>query len=396
MRSRINTLAVSFGSVFDRYNIINVGSVKHFVLILALLNSWSRLSAQNIMPNPDFESFNKCPNSQSTFEENVVNDWFRTHEWNSPDYYNACGKPGNFGIPQNVMGYQPAAGGNGYVGIWAYVPNIQYREFFACQLTQNLDSGVLYRISFKVALADVSQFFLDHLDFAFLSYYPYRQDQKEFMFTDKRHFQSERVLNDTSAWQTIYYDYVADGTEKYLMVGFIDWSFTGCNKIPYKAPKKVWRGAYYYFDQGEVVKMIGSDAVDTVETIPTVQEIVAEQFKDAWTTGFVLRGVFFDVDKYDIKPESYVQLDSVVLFMNLFPEVKIEVSGHTDSTATEEHNRVLSQNRALEVRRYLIAKGISETRIIAKGYASTRPRDTNKTVEGRANNRRVEFAVIQE
>lgn len=362
----------------------------------------SRYPAQNIMPNPDFESFNNCPNSQSSFEKGDINDWFRTHEWNTPDYYNTCGKPGNFGIPNACMGYQPAASGNGYVGIWAYVPGIQYREFFACVLREKLDSGKTYRLSFKVSLANESQYYLDQLYCAFPLFYPYRQTQQEFMLTRTYAFSNERVLDDTSQWQTIYCDYVADGTEHYLMIGFMNWSLNGCNKLDYKAPKggNIWNGAYYYFDQGSLEE-VKKDTITIMPSVPLVdsaqlvKQVVAEQFKDAWTTGFVLRGVYFDIDKYDIKPESYVQLDSVVLFMNLFPDVVIEVSGHTDSTATEEHNQVLSQNRATEVKRYLISKGIAESRILAVGYASQLPRDTNKTVAGRVHNRRVEFAVIK-
>ena len=76
------------------------------------------------------------------------------------------------------------------------------------------------------------------------------------------------------------------------------------------------------------------------------------------------------------------------------PTVKIEISGHTDNVGKPSDNLTLSNNRAKSVVNYLITKGISAQRLVAKGYGETKPVADNKTEEGRAKNRRTELKVI--
>lgn len=105
----------------------------------------------------------------------------------------------------------------------------------------------------------------------------------------------------------------------------------------------------------------------------------------------VLEGVNFVTDSANLTPESRDILDRVAQSLADWPEVKVEVGGHTDSVADDAYNLSLSQRRAEAVRQYLIDKGISSKRLEAKGYGETRPIATNDTVEGRTKNRRVEL-----
>ncbi len=123
-----------------------------------------------------------------------------------------------------------------------------------------------------------------------------------------------------------------------------------------------------------------------VDSLTQIKNAFTEKYTAAFSTGYVLTRVFFDIDKYNLKPESNLSLDSLVMFMKLFPELKIEIAGHTDSTATEAHNKILSKNRAIEVKKYLISKGIDEARMIPIGYASARPLESNATIPGRSRN----------
>ena len=107
-----------------------------------------------------------------------------------------------------------------------------------------------------------------------------------------------------------------------------------------------------------------------------------------------LRNVFFATGKADITSESYAELKRLVDLLNVVPRLKIELSGHTDNTGSEALNQKLSQERAESVRTYLISKGISADRLIAKGYGSSRPVDSNDTSTGRQNNRRTEYEII--
>lgn len=108
----------------------------------------------------------------------------------------------------------------------------------------------------------------------------------------------------------------------------------------------------------------------------------------------VLNNVFFDVDKFDLKSESKVELNKLYDFMKTNPKVKLEISGHTDNTGSEAANKTLSENRAKSVANYLQAKGIDAARLKYKGYGSTKPIATNDTDAGRALNRRTEAKII--
>jgi outer membrane protein OmpA-like peptidoglycan-associated protein/tetratricopeptide (TPR) repeat protein len=108
----------------------------------------------------------------------------------------------------------------------------------------------------------------------------------------------------------------------------------------------------------------------------------------------VLKNIFFDFSKYDLKPESQVELDKVVQLMQDNPTVKIQIEGHTDNVGTSADNMKLSENRAKSVVNYLVSKNISITRLTAKGFGATKPIADNKTEEGKAQNRRTELKVV--
>lgn len=109
----------------------------------------------------------------------------------------------------------------------------------------------------------------------------------------------------------------------------------------------------------------------------------------------VLRNVFFDVDKYDLKPESHVELDRAVTLLKQSPNLKVEVGGHTDNTGQRDRNLKLSENRAKAVYDYLIKSGIPASRLTYKGYADLKPIAENNTETGRAQNRRTELKLME-
>ena len=108
-----------------------------------------------------------------------------------------------------------------------------------------------------------------------------------------------------------------------------------------------------------------------------------------------LKNIYFDFNKTTLKPESFVELNKVVDFLERNPSVEIEISGHTDSKGTDEYNINLSQGRSQSVVDYISRQGIAGSRLTAKGYGESKPIDTNDTPEGQANNRRVEFTVLK-
>lgn len=108
----------------------------------------------------------------------------------------------------------------------------------------------------------------------------------------------------------------------------------------------------------------------------------------------VLRNIFFDFDKATIRPESANELDRLIKLLTDNPTLKIELGSHTDSKGSDEYNQKLSQSRSQSVVTYLIGKGISADRLVAKGYGETVPVASNDTDEGRQQNRRTEFKIL--
>jgi OOP family OmpA-OmpF porin len=105
--------------------------------------------------------------------------------------------------------------------------------------------------------------------------------------------------------------------------------------------------------------------------------------------------VYFDFNKSTIKPVSFPLLNEVAQAMTDNPKIKVEIGGHTDSVGDDNFNLKLSQSRADSVRLYLVKRGIDYARMTTKGYGENVPIADNRTAEGRAQNRRVEFVITE-
>ena len=108
-----------------------------------------------------------------------------------------------------------------------------------------------------------------------------------------------------------------------------------------------------------------------------------------------LAGVNFELSRSTLTKASLPVLDEAVKVLQDYPTVRIEISGHTDNTGRRETNMRLSQARADAVRKYLVDHGVDEGRIITRGAGPDEPIDSNASREGRANNRRIEFRVLE-
>jgi outer membrane protein OmpA-like peptidoglycan-associated protein len=133
------------------------------------------------------------------------------------------------------------------------------------------------------------------------------------------------------------------------------------------------------------------DIPDTAEYSEVVRPIALK--KASIGTRIVMRNIFFDFDKASLRPESNLELDRLRKVMLDYPNMKIEISGHTDNKGSADYNRKLSQSRAKSVLDYLVKKGISPDRMTFAGYGFDRPLSPNETEEGRQLNRRTEFEI---
>ena len=133
----------------------------------------------------------------------------------------------------------------------------------------------------------------------------------------------------------------------------------------------------------------------------TARDKYSEQSQDLLLVPFAvgqtvkLNNIFFQQSKYYLRPSSYPELLRLIRIMREYPAVEIKLGGHTDNQGDPALNLKLSLDRVNEVKKYLIGKGITPTRITTEGYGGTRPVGSNDQEETRALNRRVEFTITK-
>ena len=108
----------------------------------------------------------------------------------------------------------------------------------------------------------------------------------------------------------------------------------------------------------------------------------------------ILRNIFYNFNSWELLPESQIELNKIIDFLNLNRNINIEISGHTDSIGSQQYNFELSEKRAKSVIEYLNKNGILIDRLSYKGFGASQPVKSNETEEGRALNRRTELKII--
>ncbi len=110
----------------------------------------------------------------------------------------------------------------------------------------------------------------------------------------------------------------------------------------------------------------------------------------------VIQGITFQQGKAVIRPESFKTLDAAVEVLKSYPDIRLEISGHTSSEGNDQKNVQLSMARAEAVKKYMVDKGIDAGRIEARGAGSSEPLDDNATIAGRERNRRIQFKILSQ
>lgn len=130
------------------------------------------------------------------------------------------------------------------------------------------------------------------------------------------------------------------------------------------------------------------DATDTQVMKDSIALYTINEMIDS-SLSVVIKNIFFDFDKYELKPESMGEIRHLAKFLIANPDLSVQIAGHTDNVGSEQHNQQLSENRANAVRDALVKLGVTPHKIKAQGYGSTKPISNND-----AENRRVEFSII--
>jgi OmpA-OmpF porin, OOP family len=316
-----------------------------------------------------------------------VTDTF-IHHW-----YSATGTPDYF---RNMK--SEARTGDKFCGIRVYSQS-EYLEYMENQLKQPLLAGHKYCSRVYFRLNPASGLATDAIGFKFdtalLKFY-YRATVLPVPDIINKPGQ---ILTEKSRWMQLTGLYTAKGGERFFTVG--GFKALGAQNAKQVNPDKK-QEAYYVIDDVFVWEVDdASQCPCNTYTVPDSlkekEQIIIRKDTTQYQVGktFIIKNIFFDIDKSELLPKSFIALDSLVELLYTYPTMEIEVSGHTDNTGTVERNTVLSMERAQAVVNYLSEFGIDIGRLTFAGYAANQPIDTNETVEGRQNNRRVQFKIIK-
>ncbi|NKI33119.1 OmpA family protein [Croceivirga thetidis] len=338
------------------------------------------LLGQNLVINPSFEEFIKCPEKISNLSEDTIG-------WSAPtlgttDYFNSCSDTAS--IPQNFVGNQAVKFGNGYVGFYLKAPN-NYREYIQGELKSTLERGKKYAVSFYISLAESSKYGLNEINVLFSENQLKTNDEKFLKLKQLR--EEKKVMNlssiknykyflNTDDWVKLETEIVAKGTENYILIGnFHTDEHTGIRKS--KGSKEV---AYYYLDMVSVTQIPSEQSFEHIQMDKT----------------YVLKDVKFATDSFELTKASKQILNRLYLRLNEEKDSFLTIQAHTDNVGAIDYNVTLSNNRAKAISEYLIAKGFPSNRIQWIGYGELKPKQTNESAAGRQENRRAEFRLSKQ
>ncbi len=358
-----------------------------FCLLNLSLGQTNSEVGTNLVANPSFEDFSATPIG-----------WFKKGEhytrvmkyWESP----TSASPDIFGPKVRVPNYWAEKGfgkqsphsGWAMTGLTTYGcegKSTHCREYVSIQLNEPLIIGQVYYV----------EMYVSHLagSYSANNLAMYFSEEKIDLMTDdlievSPQFEIKEILKiKKNKWQKVMGQFTAKSEAEYLIIGNFntdeDTEFQTIENgtIPY---------AYYYIDDVEVKKLppylpvpIKEDDLSFIE----LEEGKTIQLKD----------IYFDFDSWELHPRSFVELRKLLKILQMNPSMAIEIIGHTDSIGEDRYNKYLSRKRAKSVVTYLIENAVDVKRLDYQGVGEETPIANNKTEEGRALNRRVEFRIVK-
>lgn len=348
----------------------------------------SPVQAQNLVPNGSFEEYRICPGSYSQHAAEFAVAGWRSINTGSPDYFNSCSE-GEAAVPYNWAGVSDAFDGHGYAGIYTWMNLAKnYREYLHCKLEEPLVKDSLYQVAFRYKLSSYSKFSTDRIGLLLSdSIGSFSHDRPLDIAPTIMFVKDSALTPETGAWELAVAEYRAKGHEQFLTIGnFSDNRRTHHYHIRFRPASEpmLAQSAYYYIDDVKMIPLFST--LPEIQTPPVFTGETPEL-----NTIYILKNIQFAFNSYALMPGSFVDLDKVVNYLRLHPEVSVRLSGHTDDTGSEAFNHTLSARRAESAARYLISKGIDESRISTEGHGERQPLIDRATEEARQLNRRVEI-----
>jgi outer membrane protein OmpA-like peptidoglycan-associated protein len=341
----------------------------------------------NIVPNPGFEQFSTSPIGWYYKGEHFtrVMKYWSAPTGASPDAFGPDVRV-PYSWAEKGFGEQTPHSGEGMAGLTLYgctggKPHC--REYIQVQMIEPLVPGQEYEVEIWVSHLPRS-LMINNLG-AFFS------PQKISIKTDellplKPQVYASGILNAApDRWIKVNGKFKATDASDHLIIGNF---FPDEQTAIYTHREDCFRYAYYYIDDVSVKK------VPPILPIPVDEDDLS---RISLEEGKVvqLKNIYFEFDKWDLHPRSFVELRKLLKIMQDNPSMIIQINGHTDIKGSHNYNLYLSRKRAKAVATFLNEQGIARYRTLYKGYGSAKPIATNETDEGRQLNRRVEFVIVK-
>lgn len=364
----------------------------------------------NYVPNPGFEESikNPCHWNQDGIEymDEVFREWTSPTE-TTPDLLSKRVAPNCWAHPsKHSGGKQSPRSGDQMMGIKVQgtggTPTF-WHEYLMVRLDSTLYAGQRYYAEFWVLRSQRSARASNNLGMLFSDTAIQTNNRLPLYYTPQINAEKP-VETRGSWWKKVSGVFEAHTDMHYLLIGnFYPDAQTEIIKYP-----EGERGSYYYIDdilvrdakQGERLsappkKCVPPPPLKKIEKIASTVEAPVNAFELAVGDILELRNIFFEFDKAELLPESKEELDMLVDLLYDYPNMEVEISGHTDNVGGEKYNQKLSEDRARAVVQYLIDHKTDKKRLSYKGYGFAKPIASNDTDAGRKENRRVEFKVIK-
>lgn len=364
-----------------------------FLMTIRILSAGAPLLAQapvdgqNIVPNPGFERFVSPPvgwSYKGAFFGQVVKYWFSATTA-SPDVYGPGVK-----VPQDWsdkdFGKQQPHAGRCMAGLTLYgctngKPHC--REYVEIQLAEPLVPGQTYLVEFWTTQLPRS-LQINNLGVYFSEQRIDRQSDELLLF-EPQFRAKDLVAAPNGKWIKLSGHFQAMKEADYLIIG----NFADDESTQTKAYRPdCFNYAYYYFDDILVKK------VPPFITVPVKPDDLTRQPLEEGKS-IQLKNIYFEFDKDELMPRSYVELNKLLHILLENPKMVIQIIGHTDNIGRPEYNKYLSRKRAKSVVQFLMENKISPARLRYYGEGEAKPITTNSTEEGRFQNRRVEFVIVK-
>ena len=257
------------------------------------------------------------------------------------------------------------------------------REYIEIQMAEPLVPGQTYAVEFWVAHLKRS-LQINRIGLYF-SEKRIQRKTDEFLFTEPQFYAKEVVKAPGGKWVKLSGRFKAKTEAEYLLVGnFFEDKDT--EATAYRSD--CFNYAYYYVDDLQVRK------VPPFIPVPVKPDDLTRQPLEEGKA-IRLKDIYFEFDKYDLMPRSYVELNKLLTIMREHPTMRIEIVGHTDNIGRDRYNKYLSRRRAKSVVLFLMENGISAGRLHYYGQGEAYPIASNETEAGRFRNRRVEIIVTK-